>query len=128
MMNNVKIYKCPVCGKVVTVLSEGGGQLVCCGKPMVELQANTTEAATEKHLPVVTVNGNQVHVKVGSVPHPMLEEHFIQWVLLETNLGMQIKQLKAAQQPEANFSLSEGEQVLMVYEYCNLHGLWATKL
>lgn len=128
MMNSVKIYKCPVCGKVVTVLSEGGGQLVCCGKPMVELQANTTEAATEKHLPVVAVNGNQVHVEVGSVLHPMLEEHLIQWILLETNLGMQIKHLKAAQQPVANFTLTEGEQVLTVYEYCNLHGLWATKL
>ena len=97
---------------------------MCCGQKMTELVPGTVDAAQEKHVPVVEVKGNVVHVKVGAVAHPMLEEHSIQWIALETSQGSQIKYLKPGEQPEAVFALAEGEQVVAAYEYCNLHGLW----
>ena len=119
-----KFYRCDHCGIIVGVVEEGGGTLVCCGEPMRELVANTTDAAQEKHVPVVEVSGNVVTVTVGSVAHPMLEEHHIAWIALETNQGMQRKVLSHTGEPKAVFALSEGEQPVAAYEYCNLHGLW----
>ena len=97
---------------------------MCCGKPMEELVANTQDGAHEKHIPVFEVKDRIVTVKVGEVEHPMMDAHYIQWIALETNLGNQRKVLKPGQAPEAKFALLDGEEVLGVYEYCNLHGLY----
>ena len=120
----MKFYRCEHCGNIVTFLHSAGVPVMCCGQKMTELVPGTVDAAQEKHVPVVEIKGSTVHVKVGAVTHPMLEEHFIQWIALETNQGSQIKYLRPGQQPEAVFALAEGEQVVSAYEYCNLHGLW----
>ena len=91
---------------------------------MAQLQPGTSDGAHEKHVPVVEQNGNQVKVTVGSVEHPMLEAHYIQWIVLETEDGYQIKYLQPEAKPVAEFVLTEGSKVVAVYEYCNLHGLW----
>ena len=123
-----KFYRCDHCGIIVGIVEEGGGTLVCCGEPMRALEANTTDAAQEKHVPVVEVNGNTVTVCVGSVLHPMLEEHHIAWIALETNQGMQRKELLHTGEPKAVFALAEAEKAVAAYEYCNLHGLWKKEL
>ena len=120
----MKFYRCDHCGNIVTFVHSAGVPVMCCGQKMTELVPGTVDAAVEKHVPAVEVKGSSVHVKVGSVEHPMLPEHFIQWLALETNQGSQIKYLQPGQAPEAVFALAEGEQVVSVYEYCNLHGLW----
>lgn len=89
-----------------------------------ELAANTVDAAQEKHVPVITIQNNEVKVAVGSVEHPSLPAHYIEWIVLETTGGMQMKWLKAGMKPEAVFILAEGEKPVSAYEYCNLHGLW----
>ena len=95
---------------------------------MTELKANTSDGATEKHVPVAEVNGTTVNVAVGSVAHPMLPEHHIAWIYLQTNLGGQIKYLEAGAEPKASFALSEGETAKAAFEYCNLHGLWKAEI
>ena len=122
----LKIFKCNVCGNIVILTVEGGGKLVCCGQDMTLLEPNTSEGAGEKHLPDVTVEGNKVLVKVGSVAHPMLPAHYIQFVVLETSKGYKVAKLSPGEAPEAAFVLSEGEEAVAAYEYCNLHGLWKT--
>ena len=97
---------------------------MCCGEKMEEMKAGTTDGALEKHVPAVNVNGNEVTVQIGEVEHPMLEEHFIEFIWLETKLGHQVKSLKPGDEPKAKFALAEGDEVVAVYEYCNLHGLW----
>lgn len=119
-----KLFKCMHCGNIVEKIEDKGVPVVCCGQKMEELVPNTTDAATEKHVPVIEVVGNVVTVKVGSVEHPMLEEHHIAFIVLETNLGTQRKFLDVAGKPEAVFVLAEGEEVVAAYEYCNLHGFW----
>ncbi len=101
---------------------------MCCGQKMVEMQPNSTEAAVEKHLPAVEVSGNTVKVCVSTVEHPMLEAHYIDWVCLQTEQGVQVKKLEVGKKPEATFALAEGDKVVAVYEYCNLHGLWKTEV
>lgn len=123
-----KFYICKHCGNIVELVQDKGVPVVCCGEPMVELVANTTDAATEKHVPVVNVDGNTVTVAIGEVEHPMVEEHFIQWVEIETTHGSQRKVLKAGQEPKATFVLAEGEKLMAAYEYCNLHGLWKKEM
>ena len=123
-----KFYRCDHCGIIVGVVEEGGGTLICCGEPMRALEANTTDAAQEKHVPVVEVNGSLVTVTVGSIAHPMLEEHHIAWIALETDQGMQRKVLAPTGEPKAVFALTEGEKPVAAYEYCNLHGLWKKEL
>ena len=120
----MKFYKCSICGKIIAVVEARGVPTICCGKPMEELVANTEDGAYEKHIPVFEVKDGIVTVKVGEVAHPMVDAHYIQWIALETNLGNQRKVLKPGQAPEAKFALLEGEEVLNVYEYCNLHGLY----
>ena len=97
---------------------------MCCGEPMEEIVAGTTEAATEKHIPVYEVKDNIVYVTVGSVEHPMLPEHYIEWIALQTKQGNQRKSLKPGEAPKACFALCEGDEVVAVYAYCNLHSLW----
>jgi superoxide reductase len=123
----ISFYKCKKCGKVVAMLKGSPCDTMCCGEAMTELTANTTDAAVEKHVPVVTVNGNTVEVNVGSVTHPMEEKHFIEWIALETKNGNQLKYLKPGDAPKAVFALTEGDEVVRAYAYCNLHGLWADK-
>ena len=119
-----KYFICEHCGNIVTMVQDKGVPVFCCGQKMTPLVPDTVEAAHEKHIPVYTVEGNTVHVKVGSVDHPMLEEHFITWISLQTRQGSQIKYLKPGEAPAADFALTEGDAVEAVYAYCNLHGLW----
>ena len=122
MIERTQVYKCPICGNIVEVLEAGGGTLVCCGKPMDQLIGNTTDAATEKHVPVIETIEGGYKVVVGSVTHPMLEEHYIQWIELITENTVLRKYLKPGEAPVAVF-LTE-EKALCAREYCNLHGLW----
>ena len=125
MKKEPKFYICKHCGNVVTFIKESGAPLTCCGDLMSEIIPNSVEASTEKHLPVVTLDGNKVSVVIGSVEHPMLPEHFIQWIYLETEKGFQMKYLTPGEKPEAVFELN-GDKAIAAYEYCNLHGLWKT--
>lgn len=127
-MGEKKFYICKHCGNMIGMIKSSGVNVVCCGDPMTELKPNTVEASQEKHLPVVTIEGNIVKVKVGSVEHPMTEEHHITWIYLETEQGGQRKKLAVGSKPEAEFALAGGDKVVGVYEYCNLHGLWLTKV
>lgn len=127
-MGEKKFYICKHCGNMIGMIQSSGVNVVCCGDPMTELKPNTVEASQEKHLPVVTIEGNIVKVKVGSVEHPMTEEHHIAWIYLETEQGGQRKKLAIGSKPEAEFALAGGDKVIGVYEYCNLHGLWLTKV
>ena len=123
-----KFFVCKHCGNMIGLLHDAGVPMMCCGEKMVELVPNTTDAAQEKHVPVATVEGNKVVVNVGSVDHPMLDEHWIQWVYLETDKGGHRKVLNPGEKPNVVFALTEDEKPLAVYEYCNLHGLWVEKL
>lgn len=127
-MANVKFFKCNHCGNIIEKIYDSGVPVVCCGENMQELIPNTSDGAGEKHVPVVKVEGDNVSVEVGSVLHPMVEEHFIQWIYVETLRGGIRKNLLPGEQPVASFKLSEGDELVAVYEYCNLHGLWRTNL
>ena len=123
----VKFLICRHCGNLVDVIKASGVPMVCCGEKMEELLPNTVEASGEKHVPVVTVSGDSVSVHVGSVTHPMAAEHFIEWIALETENGLQRKYLKPGGEPAATFALS-GEKAVAAYAYCNLHGLWKKEI
>ena len=123
----MKLLKCPICGNVVEMVEDHGVPLMCCGKPMVEVKAGEVDAAVEKHVPVVKVEGDYLVATVGEVLHPMTPEHYIEWVAIETKFGNQRKQLLPNTRPEVSFALLEGDEVLNVYAYCNLHGLWRNK-
>lgn len=120
----MKFYICDHCKKIITVVNESGVPVMCCGQKMTELVPGTVDAAVEKHVPVCEANDDMVTVTVGEVEHPMLEEHSIQWIALETANGCQIKYLKPGEAPKANFAILDDDEVVAVYEYCNLHGLW----
>lgn len=124
----MKFYKCDVCGKIIVMLNETPVPTICCGQEMKLMEAQTAEMAREKHVPVVTCEGNMVKVHIGSTDHPMMEKHFIQWVVLETNQGFYKKDLKPNEAPEVIFGLADGEKVFAAYEYCNIHGLWVNNL
>ena len=124
----LKFFKCEHCGNVIVKVYDKGVPVMCCGEKMVELEANTTDAATEKHVPVVSVEGSAVNVVVGEVEHPLTEEHLITMIVLETKQGFQVAQLSATDAPKASFALAEGDEAVAVYEYCNLHGLWIAQL
>ena len=121
---NVKFYICRHCGNLIVKIHDAGVPVVCCGEKMSEMIPGTTDAAVEKHVPVYEVKDGKVYVTVGAVEHPMLPEHYIEWVSLQTKQGNQRKVLKPGDAPEACFCLCDGDEVEAVYEYCNLHGLW----
>ena len=123
-----KFFVCKHCGNMIGLLHDAGVPMMCCGEKMVELVPYTTDAAQEKYVLVAIVEGNKVVVNVGSVDHPMLDEHWIQWVYLETDKGGHRKVLNPGEKPNVVFALTEDEKPLAVYEYCNLHGLWVAKL
>ena len=122
-----KFYLCEKCGNIVGIINNSGVPMMCCGQKMTKLEAGVVEASHEKHIPVVAVEGNTVRVNVGSVTHPMSEEHHIAWVYLQTNRGGQRKCLDFNGAPEVTFALAD-ETPVAVYAYCNLHGLWKTDL
>ena len=122
-MESIRFYICEHCGNIITKLRDSGVKVVCCGEPMVELIPNTTDAAVEKHVPVYTRNGDILQAQVGSVEHPMLPEHHIEWICLQTDRGMQFARLEPGDAPRASFALADAEPVAL-YAYCNLHGLW----
>ena len=119
-----KYYLCEHCGNMMTKLRDSGVPVMCCGEPMKELVPGTTDAAQEKHVPVYQTEGNKVSVTIGSVEHPMLAEHYIEWIALQSKEGYQIKYLKPGDAPKACFTLCDGDEVEAVYEYCNPHRLW----
>ena len=119
-----KYFICEHCGNIITMVQDKGVPVFCCGQKMTPLVPGTVEAAHEKHIPVYTVEGNKVHVEVGSVAHPMMDAHYIVWIALQTAQGSQIKHLKPGEAPAADFALTDGDTVEAFYAYCNLHGLW----
>lgn len=128
MCNEMRFFICKHCGNIIGMIHNSGVKVVCCGEPMEELVANTVDAAKEKHVPVLSVNGNTVNVKVGSVSHPMTEEHYIQWIYILTEKGGQRKCFKPGDSSELNFALTEDDKLIAAYAYCNLHGLWKAEL
>ena len=126
-MSEKKFYICKKCGNLVEVVHLGGGALVCCGEKMSALAAGEVEASREKHIPVVSIEGDKLHAFVGSLEHPMTEEHSILWIYLETDKGISRKNINPGEKPEATFVLN-GEKPKAVYAYCNLHGLWKAEI
>jgi len=120
---NQKFYRCNRCGKMVGLILDGAGVLSCCGAPMELLVANSVDASGEKHVPVLERDGEELIVKIGSVEHPMVEEHYIEWVYICTGAGGQRHILAPGNAPEVRFNVKQGEPVA-VYAYCNVHGLW----
>jgi superoxide reductase len=156
-MNETSFYRCEKCGNVVAIVKSGGGELTCCGQAMTKLQANSTDAAIEKHVPVLTVEGGRIIAAVGSVAHPMTAEHYIEWIAMVAGNRVEIVHLMPGKKPKARFSYFPGEDEVIyvgkndeivpncegtpcnfvyndniskvtVYAYCNLHGLWKTEL
>lgn len=127
MKPELKFLRCKHCGNIITFLEASGVTPVCCGETMTELTANTEDAAVEKHVPDVAVDGNKVTAVIGSTVHPMVEEHYIQFIVLETDKGIHVRFLEPGQEPKAVFELND-EKAIAVYEYCNLHGLWKKEI
>lgn len=119
-----KFFVCKTCGNIIAMVKNAGVPVMCCGAKMTEIIPGTTEAATEKHIPVYKVEDNKVFVTVGSVEHPMEDAHYIEWISLQTKQGNQRKELHSGEEPKACFALCDGDEVEAVYAYCNLHGLW----
>lgn len=127
MKKRETFYVCKVCGNIIVKVNDGGVPVMCCGKKMEVLEPNTTDAAGEKHVPVIDVDGNAVRVTVGEIIHPMVEDHFIQWIYLVTEKGVQAKCLKPGEAPVATFVLDDDE-AKAAFEYCNKHGLWKAEV
>jgi len=121
----VAFYRCEVCGNMVGLIKNGGGKLVCCGKPMVKLEANTTDAAKEKHVPVASRKDGKIYVEIGSTAHPMTEEHYIEWIAVVSDSGTERINLSPMDEPKAVFCDKPNAEV---YAYCNLHGLWKSSI
>jgi len=120
----MKYLKCETCGNIMEVINESGIPVICCGQKMTELIPGLSDGAQEKHVPVAVVNEDEVVIMIGAVEHPMVEEHYIQWIAIETTNGSQSRKLDYTDKPRAEFKLAKGEELVAVYEYCNIHGLW----
>lgn len=125
---DLKFYICEHCGNIIVKVKDAGVPVMCCGQKMTEIVPGTTDAAVEKHVPVYKKDGNLITVTVGAVEHPMVAAHYIEWIVLQTKQGYQIKYLKPEEKPEVVFALSETEEAEAVYAYCNLHGLWKAEV
>lgn len=123
-----KFYICEHCGNIIAFVENKGVPVMCCGQKMTELVPGSVDAAQEKHVPVIGIDGNRVTVSVGTVEHPMTDEHLIEWISLETEQGNQRKALEAGHAPKAEFVICEDDKVIAAYAYCNLHGLWKAKV
>ena len=119
-----RFFICKHCGNIVAMVKSSGVPIMCCGEKMSEIVPGTMDASKEKHVPVYTIEGNTVNVAVGSVLHPMQPEHYIEWVSLQTRSVNQRKQLEPNDEPKVSFAITDGDEVVAVYAYCNLHGLW----
>ena len=119
-----KFYVCSHCGNVITKFTDKGVPVMCCGEVMKELSAGSVDASKEKHVPVVKIDNTKVYVSVGSTEHPMEKAHYIEWVGMQTKTGGELKKLKPNDKPEVVFNKNDGEEVVRIYAYCNLHGLW----
>jgi superoxide reductase len=126
-MIDKKFYRCNHCDNIFSVINDAKVVPICCGEPMETLVANTTDAAQEKHVPVIERDGTKVTVKVGSVPHPMTPEHYIQWIMVTQGDFTQRAALSPDGAPEASFTLADASAPVKAYEYCNLHGLWSAE-
>ncbi len=126
-MCGIRFYICKHCGNLIGMIHSSGVPIICCGEPMSELIPGSVDASKEKHVPVISVSGNTVTVNIGAVPHPMTEEHLIQWVYLQTEHGGQRKCLNPGDEPKVTFVL-DGDKPLAAYAYCNLHGLWMAEI
>lgn len=124
----MKFYRCPYCGNIITKLTDGGPDVACCGETMELLNADSVDASLEKHVPVVNIEQGEVSVFVGQTKHPMIPEHWIEWIVLETDTGFYVRELSPGDAPKANFYLSDEEKPVTAYAYCNLHGLWKTDI
>lgn len=122
-----RFYICPHCKKIVAIVRDTAAPLICCGERMTLIEPGTTDAAVEKHVPVIRQEGGMVYVTVGSVEHPMTAEHYIEWVSLQTAQGNQRKQLNPGDKPEVCFAICPDDTVEAAYAYCNLHSLWEGK-
>lgn len=120
----MKFYECKTCGNIIILLEDAGVVPVCCGSTMVELKPQINDGPKEKHVPVVECKQKEVHIKVGEVAHPMDQDHYIKWILLETSKGKYIRHLKPGDKPEACFKLCDDEMLVAAYEFCNIHSLW----
>jgi len=127
MNGKQKFYICEICGNMVGQIKDEGVPMVCCGDDMTELIPNSVEASGEKHVPVATVSGDSISVQIGSVPHPMEENHNIAFVYVETERGGQRKRLNVGEAPIVKFTFSD-DKPIAVYAYCNLHGLWEVNI
>jgi superoxide reductase len=125
MTKMFEVYKCEVCGNITKVVHASGGVLVCCGKPMILQLEKNTDAGNEKHVPVVEKSGKGIVVKVGSVPHPMEEKHYIEWVEVRTGENVYIRGFKPGEKAEDEFCISDVSAKARAY--CNVHGLWTNK-
>lgn len=123
-----KFYKCEHCGNIIAFVKDSGVPVMCCGQKMVEIIPGTVDAAKEKHIPVYSIDGNNIVVYVGAVEHPMTEQHYIEWVVIQTKKGRQKRILQPNDKPQACFKLCEDDELQAVYAYCNLHGLWKTEV
>ncbi len=123
----MKYFICEICGNLIELIEEGGGELVCCGQPMKELKAKVNDEGNEKHLPVISTEDSKIHVKVGSVEHPMTEEHHIEWISIYYNNKTQRIKLDHNSKPEAIFTVLEKFETMDIYSYCNIHGLGKMK-
>ncbi len=119
-----KFYICEQCGNIVSMVKNSGVPVVCCGRKMTEIIPGTADASMEKHVPVYQVENGKVWIVVGDEEHPMTQEHYIEWILLQTRDGLQRKWLQPGEEPKVCFAISEGDMVEAVYAYCNLHSLW----
>lgn len=121
----MKFYKCSICGQIIKKVKDTGLNVTCCGKEMEEIVPKTNEEGLkEKHLPCYTLNKRNVVVKVGLVPHPSIDPHYIEWIMIETTKGHQTRYLNPGDKPMASFNLDDGERLIAIYSYCNLHSLW----
>ncbi len=120
----MEFYICKHCGNLITFIDTQGPPVTCCGDKMQRLEPNTVDAAKEKHVPVMQREGSRVMVSVGSLPHPMLQEHHIAWLALESRQGIQVKKLNPTGEPQAVFAMEDTDGPVAAYAYCNLHGLW----
>lgn len=125
MAKKLEVYRCALCGNIVEIFLAGDGELVCCGEPMQLLTENTVDASKEKHVPVIEKGTGTITVKVGSVPHPMEESHYIQWIELIADGKVYREMLKPGQAPEATFNITATQ--VTAREYCNLHGQWSAQ-
>ena len=123
----MEFYRCKHCGNMIAFTHKSGVPVICCGEAMEKVTENTVDAAHEKHVPVIIREGMKITVKIGSVEHPMIPEHYITWIALETANGNQRKVLYPGEKPQAVFYIDENDTIIKAYEYCNIHGLWSAQ-